>query len=151
MNDNPIATEQITALLDQGEESLLTTLGALLEPEFAQLPAEAALDKVYALLPEDQQALLRDKGAAYLRRQRHTLYERICTEWDYCGKRSQPQFGDAVTLVSWLIDTLTGVLLETPILVATVAVILVKVGLNQFCECEELEARRRAAAEDEQI
>jgi len=109
----------------------------LLTAEEALDGTEAAIDEIFNLQPES----LLDRAQQYIVDNRDSLYQKVCVEWDYCTKRNDPELADNLTLVAWLIDLITTILLRSPLVVATVAVILVKKGLATFCGCAASRAR----------
>jgi len=61
------------------------------------------------------------------------LHDVVCKEWEYCEKRNNPELQDNITLVAAVTDAIASVVIGfPPILIAT---ILVKKGLNNFCDC----------------
>lgn len=63
------------------------------------------------------------------------LRQRLCVEWDYCARRHDPDLADTVALVAAVADLLVTLAHGLP--VTTVAVILVKKGLNLLCACAD--------------
>lgn len=66
------------------------------------------------------------------------LRQRICLEWDYCAVRQDARWGDDLDLAIVLLGVLSEKALNLPIQVelTTVTAILVKRGLDKFCECQ---------------
>lgn len=60
-----------------------------------------------------------------------SLYKTVCDEWNYCEKKDLYQ--DEVTLVSIIADVISTSISGVP--VVTIATLLVKVRLNNFCGC----------------
>jgi hypothetical protein len=77
----------------------------------------------------------REGGREVFQRIRKRLHQKICVEWDYCTKRRSPTWQDQIDLVVAVSDTLVGLKLGAPVPVVLVAAILVKIGLNNFCNC----------------
>lgn len=71
----------------------------------------------------------------------HSLYEHICVSWKYCAKRADPGLSDHVALASAVADVLASAALGVPPF--TISVLLVKLGLDRFCNCQEGKPSRR--------
>lgn len=140
MSKSSFSNEYLENLLDLPEDRLYLGLGHLLLTEEAFegdiTEPEAVIDGIYRLQPESILSLI-ERGQQYVASNREILRQKICIEWDYCSKRDNAELSDNVTLIAWLADALTTVLLHSPLVVATVAVILVKKGLTSFCECSK--------------
>jgi len=65
------------------------------------------------------------------------LRQRLCVEWDYCAVRQDARWGDDLSLALVVLTVLSEPVLHLPIPadLALVASILVKRGLDAFCEC----------------
>jgi hypothetical protein len=66
------------------------------------------------------------------------LRERVCAEWKWCDKRQDARFDDPVNIAALLASMLAPDALRWQVPAALVAVILVKRGLDAFCNCPPL-------------
>ncbi len=66
------------------------------------------------------------------------LRQRICVEWDYCRARQDAIWGDDLSLALVVAGVLMERALNLPIPadILTISAILVKRGLDTFCECK---------------
>jgi tetratricopeptide (TPR) repeat protein len=64
-----------------------------------------------------------------------TLYKAVCIRWRYCEKREDARFSDITSLAGAVLDAISTIALGVPPF--TVAVLLVKLGLDGFCNCEK--------------
>jgi len=71
-------------------------------------------------------------GQKSLAKLKDGIYEKICIEWDYCN---QARNADVMTLIV----TISNLILQSVsgIPANIIAVLLFKIGLDQFCECTE--------------
>lgn len=67
------------------------------------------------------------------------LRGKICKEWDYCGKRHDLDLNERVDLVAMVADVIAGLTIGFPPVL--ISVILVKIGLTTFCQCQEIEKK----------
>ncbi len=116
-----MSSDDLTRLQSMSIHDLYEELGrALIAPEtptVSPVPRQAAVER----------------GQLFIATSREKLKQKICVEWDYCNKRSS--YGNIQTLVyaiSPIISTEVGVPIATAIIVA---MILVKMGLDHFCDC----------------
>jgi len=65
------------------------------------------------------------------------LRQRLCVEWDYCHVRQDAHWGDQLSLALIVLEVLTKTALNLPFPVdlALVTTIVVKLGLDAFCNC----------------
>ena len=63
------------------------------------------------------------------------LFKAICIRWQYCEKNENSPIADTILLVATVADAIAGYCGAFPPL--TIAAILVKMGLTQFCKCTE--------------
>lgn len=80
-------------------------------------------------LPEKAKA----EGTAWLAGVREPVRRKICSEWGYCRRRSDPRFGDRATLIVAVADLLVGILGGVPAIMA--ATLLVRMSLDDLCGC----------------
>ena len=74
-----------------------------------------------------------EKGRSFLTSALDRLRAKICTDWGYCSKRSDyGNFQSLVFAVAPLVSSVVGVPASTALIVA---VILVKIGLDDLCKC----------------
>ena len=66
------------------------------------------------------------------------LRQRVCAEWKWCDRRQDARFDDPVNIATLLVTLLAPDALRWQVPAALVAVILVKRGLDAFCECPPL-------------
>ncbi len=74
-----------------------------------------------------------EKGQTMFSRLREKLLEKVCGEWNYCGKRAQ--YGDFQALayaVAPLVSSVVGVPAASGMVVT---IILIKMGLDKLCNC----------------
>ena len=66
------------------------------------------------------------------------LRQRICVEWDYCTARQDARWGDDLDLAIIILGVLSekAINLPIPVDLMTVTAILVKRGLDTFCNCQ---------------
>lgn len=62
-----------------------------------------------------------------------SLKKLICHEWEYCSKRNNPEFNDNINLVAAIGDVVATLSIGIPPFL--IASILIRKGLNKFCEC----------------
>jgi hypothetical protein len=110
--------DEIEHLLGQDVDELTALLGQ------ADPDAEDALYSFSAARAAGEQLLQRVSGA---------LHQSICDDWGYCERSRTASFRDDVELAVAVGAVLTTVIGSLP--VSVVAAILVKRGLNAFCEC----------------
>jgi hypothetical protein len=65
------------------------------------------------------------------------LRQRICMEWDYCSVRQDARWDDDLSLAIVVLSVLSerALNLPFPVDLAVVTAILVKRGLDKFCDC----------------
>lgn len=116
-----MSSDDLTRLQSMSTHDLYEELGrALVSPE---TPIGGPVPKQVAV----------ERGQLFLATSREKLKTKICVEWDYCSKRSS--YGSVQALVyavSPLISSEVGVPAATAIIVA---MILVRMGLDHFCNC----------------
>ncbi len=74
-----------------------------------------------------------EKGQITFSRLREKLLEKVCGDWNYCGKRAQ--YGDFQTLayaIAPLVSSVVGVPAASAMVVT---IILIKMGLDKLCNC----------------
>jgi len=108
---------EIEDLLRLSEDHLLAQLGEAVQPRGV---GEKLSDLV-------------GRGRATLDRIRGDLQRIVCVEWDFCSKRSDPSLNDDISLATAICDLISAACGILP--VTTVAVLLVKRGLTEFCDC----------------
>lgn len=69
-----------------------------------------------------------------------TLFQSICVKWQYCNKREDSNFSDSIALSTAICDIVSAVIVGVPPF--TVSVLLVKLGLDKFCNCSKGEYSR---------
>ena len=76
-----------------------------------------------------------ERGRSFLKGVLDRLKAKICTEWRYCNKRADyGNFQSLVYAVAPLVSSVVGVPASTALIVA---VILVKIGLDDVCKCSK--------------
>ena len=74
-----------------------------------------------------------ERGRSLLAGAQDGLKAKICVEWGYCSKRSDyGNFQSLVYAITPLVSSVVGVPASTALIVA---VILVKIGLDDLCKC----------------
>lgn len=77
-----------------------------------------------------------ERGRSFLTGALERLKAKICVEWGYCNKRSDyGNFQSLVYAIAPLISSVVGVPGSTALIVA---VILVKIGLDDLCKCSNV-------------
>jgi hypothetical protein len=74
-----------------------------------------------------------ERGQITFSRLREKLLEKVCGEWNYCGKRAQ--YGDFQALayaIAPLVSSVVGVPAASAMVVT---IILIKMGLDKLCNC----------------
>ena len=80
-----------------------------------------------------QRTLAVEKGRSFLAGALDRLKAKICSEWGYCGKRGNyGNFQSLVYAVAPLVSSVVGVPASTALIVA---IILIKIGLDDLCKC----------------
>lgn len=134
--------KQIEKLVTLPEERLYIGLGTLLLAEdlleTGMFRDEQDIEGLYGLQP-DSSAFGAIYAQRFLNEQSANIKQRICVEWDYCGKRNDPELTQTANLVAAIADALLAFLVRSPIVVATIATILVRKGLNAYCNCAQTE------------
>jgi hypothetical protein len=66
------------------------------------------------------------------------VHQRLCNEWRWCELRTDARWDDKVTLALAVASALSQPILHLPFPadLALIAVIVVKMGLDRFCECK---------------
>lgn len=112
MSTNPPTRDEIARYLARDQDDLLDELSVYAEASgVTRGPAEAWKQ----LVPRLRQA--------------------ACQDWQWCQRRQDNRFDDKITLAFAIAEVLTATTLPWGVPVALVAVILVKFGLDKFCEC----------------
>ncbi len=118
MSTSPGEVERLYAMTIHGlYEELGRSLTATEYAKPAALTREAAVER----------------GQALFSRFREKLIEKICRDWNYCGKRGE--YGDFQTLayaLAPLVSSVAGVPATTAMVVT---IILIKIGLDKLCNC----------------
>jgi len=108
---------------------------------------DLTLDQLYAAVWVDQisgKADLRSldyppdaikRGRELVNGLEESLRASICQEWDYCRRSEDPLWRDRVALLTALTDVVSGLALRVSPM--TLAAILIKRGLDAFCECHK--------------
>ncbi|HEV7395342.1 MAG TPA: hypothetical protein VGN86_02425 [Pyrinomonadaceae bacterium] len=91
----------------------------------ATIPGEPVARKLN--MDEMRQAFL-----AWLERNRETLFNLICVEWDFARRRKEDRFQNRVLLAAALADFLLSSAVAFPAPITT-SVLLVKTGLDELC------------------
>jgi hypothetical protein len=87
----------------------------------------------YARTPTISREVAVQRGRAFLSGNSDKLNAKICVEWRYCSKRADyGTFQSLVYAVAPLVSSVVGVPAATALIVA---IILVKVGLDDLCKC----------------
>ncbi len=74
-----------------------------------------------------------EKGQAMFSRQREKLLEKVCGEWNYCGKRDEySDFQALAAGIAPLVSSVGGVPAASAMVVT---IILIKLGLDKLCDC----------------
>ena len=117
-----LSEEDINQLMSRDEDELYILVGQ-------NVPV--IVDGRY-IQPSSEQALA--WGKDIYRKIKDKLRQKICVEMDYCNRRSDPLFGDLNGIAIIILPFLphgVGILAAYGI-----AAILLKRGLNKFCNCE---------------
>jgi hypothetical protein len=69
------------------------------------------------------------------RRLEPTLRERVCVEWNWCKRRKDARTDEPLTIATRLLSIVAPVAMQWQVPAALIAVILVKRGLDAFCNC----------------
>lgn len=136
--------DQVRRYLEQDLDALVQDFADVVEGERAQLAEwtdyyvrmfeRDGIDNALWLPPrwrERDWAVL----TLWLRHHRAALFGRICTEWKYCEKRRDGAWNDQISAPAALADILATLAFGVP--PALLATILVKLGLDRFCACDE--------------
>ena len=102
-------------------DDLYEVLGrSLVSPEY---PGAAVVPKQVAT----------QRGRAFVSGSLDKLRRKICVDWHYCDKRNQyVNFQALANAVAPLVSSAVGVPIATAMIVA---IILIKLGLNDLCKC----------------
>ncbi len=74
-----------------------------------------------------------ERGQSLFSRFREKLIEKICRDWNYCGKRGKyDDFRTLAYAISPLVSSVLGVPATTAMVVT---IILIKIGLDKLCNC----------------
>ena len=74
---------------------------------------------------------IREAFSNWVQLSRDRLFNVICVEWDYRGRRKDERFQEKLTLAVALAEFLSSTLsIPSPV---TTAVLLVQIGLDEFC------------------
>ncbi len=108
-------------LLSKSIDDLYEELGrSIITPDY---PSAASVTKQNAV----------QRGKSFLSGSSEKLRAKICVDWRYCSKRGE--YGDFQSLayaVAPLVSSVVGVPATTAMIVA---IILIKSGLDKFCNC----------------
>jgi len=114
-------SSSVERLLAKSIDDLYEDLGrSLISPEF---PSTASITRQNAV----------QRGKSFVSSSLEKLRGKICVDWRYCGKRGD--YGDFQSLayaVAPLVSSVVGVPATTAMIVA---IILIKSGLDKFCNC----------------
>ncbi|GEM_PF-1891645 len=66
---------------------------------------------------------------------RNKLYQLVCVDWGYCSRRNDPDLQDSIALVIAVADVISAACGAIPPFL--IAALLVKKGLNVFCNCQK--------------
>jgi hypothetical protein len=114
-------SSSVERLLSKSLDDLYEELGrSLISPEF---PSTASITRQNAV----------QRGKSFVSSSLEKLRSKICVDWRYCGKRGD--YGDFQSLayaVAPLVSSVVGVPATTAMIVA---IILIKSGLDKFCNC----------------
>ncbi len=108
-------------LLSKSLDDLYDELGrSLIFPEF---PATASISRQNAV----------QRGKSFVSGSLEKLRSKICVDWHYCSKRGEyGDFQSVAYAVAPLVSSAVGVPATTAMIVA---IILIKSGLDKFCNC----------------
>jgi len=70
------------------------------------------------------------------------LRQRVCIDWKWCHQREKLNFQNLEDLVVVLAEALTGLVIPSSIPLMLIASILVKIGVDKFCQCEKLSNKK---------
>jgi hypothetical protein len=112
MSTNPPTRDEVARYLARDQDDLLDELSVYAE---ASGVARGPADAWKQLVPRLRQA--------------------VCQDWNWCRRRQDNRFDDKITLAFAIAEVLTATTLPWGVPVALVTVILVKFGLDKFCEC----------------
>ena len=115
-----INTEEMRQMLERDEDEIFALLGQ------ADASYEHALFSSTEAIARGRQAFARLSQA---------LYQKICVEWNYCGRQHDSEFTDNLSLGTAIANLIVTVVGGLP--AVTVAALLVKKGLGKFCECNK--------------
>lgn len=76
-----------------------------------------------------------EEGKEIIVGMRGKLHSAICVEWDYCSRRNDEKLSNLVNLTAAVIDVIAGQITVFPPI--AIAAIVVKMKLNNFCECSD--------------
>ena len=88
-----------------------------------------------ALGAEYSPGTAKKKGTEWLERARKQLRRKICDEWSYCDRRNEGRLKDDVILATAIGARLITIARKIPPL--AIACLLIKMGLDEFCECKK--------------
>jgi hypothetical protein len=87
----------------------------------------------YAKTPTISREVAVQRGRTLLSDNSDKLKAKICVDWKYCSKRSEyGTFQSLVYAVAPLVSSVVGVPVSTALIVA---IILIRVGLDDLCKC----------------
>jgi hypothetical protein len=114
-------SSNVEHLLSKSLDDLYEQLGrSLISPE---LPSTTSITKQNAV----------QRGRSFVSNSLEKLRSKICFDWRYCSRRGEyADFQSLAYAVAPLISSVVGVPATTAMIVA---VILIKSGLDKFCNC----------------
>ena len=74
-----------------------------------------------------------EKGQITFSHLREKLLEKVCREWNYCGKKAQ--YEDFRALASAIAPVVSSVVGVPAASAMVITVILIKIGLDKLCNC----------------
>lgn len=114
--------ENIAELLDLSEDNLLQLIGVVY----------ASSEKIPGLSVHEH---LRMAGFLWFRQHWESLYFRICRRWKYCENQQAIQQRPLTEQIAMISEIITELFEDTRVPAAVAAALLVKRGLEQFCDC----------------
>ena len=74
-----------------------------------------------------------ERGKEFFNSLRGWLYEKVCVQWEFCSRKDDPKFADAVAFVVALSDAIVAQFGSVPS--TLLAALVFKHGLANFCSC----------------
>ncbi|SRR6266571_1633993 len=117
-------------LLELPEDQIFTTLGSQVYPTpWAGLVPGKEIKPTIAELSR--------KGRDWFAKNRTSLKRKICVEWDYCSKKKKYNSSrEIIQAVAPVVGGAIGVSAGLAGIAVTVTTLLMKMGLDSFCDCK---------------